>query len=263
MINKLLAYGIDGCVLHWVSDFLVGRVFQVRVDGELSAQHAVNSGVPQGSVLGPMLFLIYVNDLLTTVTSPCLLYADDIKIWRVLNDDQDPDILQDDLDRLVSWSESWEIPINKSKSKYMHIGNDLHTNAYHIGGSLLEVTKQEKDLGVVVCSSMKTAAHTSAVCSSARRMLGAIRRSFCKISREAFQVLYASYIRTRLEYASVATFPCTLGEMDTIERVQRTATRMVDGTAGLDYEDRLKFLDLFPQSYRRMRGDMIVLRHIL
>lgn len=263
LINKLKAYGIHGCTLQWITDFLTGRTFNVKVNGVSSEQRAVKSGVPQGSVLGPTLFLIYINDLLEVIKSPCLLFADDIKIWRVLNDDTDPDILQDDLDQVMLWSRTWQIPINSCKSKYMHIGSDLRTNAYHLDGTLLEITKQEKDLGVVVCNTMKTAAHTEMVCSSAKRMLGAIKRSFCKLSPKAFNVLYAAHIRSRLEYAGSAVYPCTLGEMESIERVQRAATKLVDEVSDLDYEDRLNALNLFPQSYRRVRGDMIMLRHIL
>ena len=223
-----------------VCSFLTGRTFSGRRQWELSTIRPVSSGVPQGSVLGPTLFLVHINDLLDNISSPCLLYADDIKIWRVLNDKQDPDLLQDDLDRHAAWSKTWQIPINREKSKYLHIDDDRHLNAYHVQGFLLDTSKQEKDLGVVVSSSLKTSAHTDAACFSAKRMLGVIRRSFCNLNQEAFRVLYASFIRSRLEYAGVVTFPCTVGEMDTIERVQRAATRLVDGTAGMDYEDILK-----------------------
>ena len=263
LINKLEAYGIAGGTLRWITDFLNGRTFQVRIERALSGPKAVRSGVPQGSVLGPLLFLIYINDLLDHITSPCLLYADDVKIWRVLNDEDDPDALQEDLDRLINWSETWQLPINRSKSTYIHIGNELRTNAYHMKGVLLNVTKQEKDLGVLVSDSLKTAAHTEMICSSSRRMVGAIRRSFCKLTPGAFQVLYSTHIRSRLEYGSVVTYPCTLGELEDIERVQRAATKLVDGMTGLEYGERLIALDLFPQSYRRVRGDLIAVRHVL
>lgn len=163
----------------------------------------------------------------------------------------------------MQWSQTWNLPINVSKSRYLHIGNDLRTNVYHLGGTLLELTAQEKDLGVIVSSTMKTAAHTDMICSSAKRLLGAIKRSFCKLTPKAFNVLYSAHIRSRLEYAGTATFPCTIGEMEKIERIQRTATSMVDGISELVYEDRLKALNLFPQSYRRVRGDLIMIRHIL
>ena len=88
------------------------------------------------------------------------MYADDIKIWRELRTDSDPDILQQDLDSLMTWSASWQIPINPDKCSYMHIGRDDDINAYHLNGWLLDMTQCERDLGVMVSNTLKTAAHT-------------------------------------------------------------------------------------------------------
>ena len=206
---------------------------------------------------------MYINDLLESIKSPCLLYADDVKIWRDISHEDDSDELQSDLDQLFAWTERWDLPVNPSKCKYLHIGKQTRVNAYHLGGNILDVTETEKDLGVLVCSTLKTAAHTDMVCTSSRRLLGAIRRSFSELTPEAFRTIYATHIRSRLEYASVAVFPCTAGEMESIERVQRAATRLVSGFSRMNYDERLRALNLFPQSYRRVRGDLIALRHIL
>ena len=263
LIAKLEAYGVTGDTLRWISDFLTDRSFSVRVNAVHSSQREVFSGVPQGSVLGPLLFIIYINDLLELIKSPCLMYADDIKIWRELQTDADPDILQQDLDNLMIWSSSWQIPINLDKCSYMHIGRDDDVNAYHLNGWLLDMTLCERDLGVMVSSTLKTAAHTDRVCAAARRMLGAIRRSFAKLTPTAFTLLYACHVRPRLEYGGTAAYPITLGELEQIERVQRAATRLVDGFSNMNYEERLEALNMFPQGYRRVRGDLIMMRQIL
>ena len=98
-------------------------------------------------------------------------------------------------------------PLNRAKCKYMHLGNEYTSNAYRLAGMLLEPSSQEKDLGILISNYMKTRAHTELVCCSAKRVLGAIRRSFLKLSPKAFEILYSAHIRSRLEYASVVTFP--------------------------------------------------------
>ena len=263
LLQKLENYGIVGDTLDWLKDFLIGRHFSVRIHLVRSSEMNVCSGVPQGSVLGPLLFLIYVNDILECIQSPCIMYADDLKIWRVIKDEDDADRLQQDLDFLVQWATSWCLPINAAKCSYMHIGRENTVNAFHIGGVLLPLTQCEKDLGVLVSSTLKTARHTEKACANARGMLGAIRRSFYKLSPDAFKILYASHVRPRLEYGGPAAYPITMGELDQVERVQRAATRLVDGLHGKNYEERLQALNLYPQHYRRLRGDIILLRNIL
>ena len=145
----------------------------------------------------------------------------------------------------------------------MHIGNKKSINAYHINGRLLNTTSCEKDLGVVISDTLKTAAHTNMVFASARRMLSTIRRSFTKLTMRSFRLLYSTHVRPRLEYGASVAYTCTLGEMKQIERVQRAATRMVDDIGRMEYTDRLDQLNLFPQHYRRARGDIITLRAIL
>ena len=263
LLWKLGTYGISGDTLRWLEDFLVGRSFSVRVHLEKSSFREMYSGVPQGSVLGPLLFLIYVNDLLELIKSPCLMYADDLKIWRVITDLEDPDSLQNDLNTIMKWAAEWHLPLNADKCVHMHIGKENTVNAFHIGGVLLPLTDCERDLGVFVSNNLKTSRHTEKVCASARGILGAIRRSFYKLSPTAFKTLYASHVRPRLEYGGAAAYPITLGELDQIERVQRAATRLVDGTVGKSYDERLQLLNLYPQSYRRLRGDLIMVRNIL
>ena len=263
LLRKVRAYGINEIVCRWISDFLIGRTFAVRVEETVSEWQPVPSGVPQGSVLGPLLFLVYINDLPDILQIPCLIYADDVKLWTVGNTDEDCDRLQHQLDRLWSWTEQWKMPINLQKCCYMHIGRIEASSVYNLGGDLLRQASQERDLGVMVSSSLRTWENTQKACASARGILGAIRRSFTKLTKRTFSVLFSAHVRPRLEYASSAVYPCTMAEKNLLERVQRSATKLVEGLSRLPYNSRLKELDMFPQSYRRIRGDIIFLRKIM
>ena len=121
LIKKLEAYGFSGKVLRWISNFLTNRVQRVSIKGVLSEPLPVISGVPQGSVLGPLLFLVYVNDLLDGISSNGKLFADDAKIFRQIHDDRDKEILQEDLIKLQDWSNKWLLSFNEEKCKVMHV----------------------------------------------------------------------------------------------------------------------------------------------
>ena len=192
--------GISKGIICWVSDFLTQRQFRVQVCDAVSTTRQVISGVPQGSVLDPTLFLIYINDLLERFSSPALAFADDVKLWREVSSDDDVDALQEDFNKLVIWCLEWCLPLNREKCKYLHIGKESSVNAYHLNGRLLSMTSCEKDPGVMITNTLKTAAHTNMVCTSARVMLGAIQRSFIKLTAESFQLLYSTHVRSRLEY---------------------------------------------------------------
>ncbi|MBM6549348.1 RNA-directed DNA polymerase, partial [Streptococcus dysgalactiae] len=263
LLTKLRACGIANPLLKWIADFLRGREFAVRVSNSLSAWCDAPSGVPQGSVLGPLLFLVYINDLPEQLNSPCLIYADDIKLWRTIRSGEDRAALQTDLDQLMEWTTEWTLPVNGEKCSHMHLGHQTTVNAYHLHGQPLRNSPVERDLGVMTTCTLKTVDHTEKVCTAARRTLGAIRRSFGALSPQAFTALFSSHVRPILEYGGTAAYPCTIGEMEKLERVQRAGTRMVGTLRRLPYVERLRALGLFTQAYRRMRGDLITVRKVL
>ena len=147
LIHKLQSYRIQGPLLHWLEQFLKGRSYQVRVNDCLSQPREVLSGVPQGSVLGPLLFLIYVNDLPSQLLSHKLFYADDLKTWT----SADPSALQKDLDTIMDWSSLWSLPINPSKCCHMSFGGS-HTRVFHLNTTPekteIHRTQLKKDLGI-------------------------------------------------------------------------------------------------------------------
>ena len=131
LLQKLSAYGIRGKVLEWIADFLSDRKMQIMVRSEYSEWFDVISGVLQGSVLGPILFLIYVNDILETVNSNVKMFADDTKIFRTLKNKSDSEILQADLDNLSEWSNRWCLTFNTSKCKRVHISRQSKIRVHH------------------------------------------------------------------------------------------------------------------------------------
>ncbi len=151
LINKLQSYVIHSQLIEWIQDFLSGRVQQVSVNNKCSQWSNVTSGIPQGSVLGPLLFLIFINDLPDSVTSEVFLFADDIKIFREIKGEEDQQDLQQDLTTLEDWSNKWLLRFHPGKCKHMHIGKkSSSSNTYNLHDQQLECIKEEKDIGVCI-----------------------------------------------------------------------------------------------------------------
>ncbi|CAH8623495.1 unnamed protein product [Schistosoma bovis] len=257
LMQKLTSFGIIGTVHKWIGNFLCDRRQRVRVNGTLSDWKPVKSGVPQGTILGPLLFLLYVNELPLLLRSSTLLFADDVKIWRTIKSAADHLDLQADLDDLVGWAREWGLEINARKSVLMHVG---HGNSYRytIEGKPLPCVQEHKDLGVILSHDLKTTAHCKAAAVKGFRALWSLRRAFKSFDEETFRILYPIYVRPHLEYCIQAASPCLVKDTNSIERVQRVGTKLVKGLSRLPYDERLKRLNLFPLSYRRTRGDLIL-----
>ena len=177
LLLKLKAHGIGDSITDWIEQWLTDRRQRVVVDGEVSNWKSVLSGVPQGSVLGPILFLIYINDLDDSITSNVLKFADDTKLFRKVNTDGDKQHLQNDLDRLVKWSEKWQMLFNFGKCKCLHTGHgNLNVN-YKMGDTVLGTTVKEKDLGVTISADMKVSEQCGIAASKGNQILGLIRRN--------------------------------------------------------------------------------------
>ncbi|KAH9594796.1 hypothetical protein MS3_00000503 [Schistosoma haematobium] len=190
-----------------IKDFLVGSQQRVRVNSKLSSWETVLSGVPQGTVLGPVLFLLYVNDLPCLLSSSVLLYADDVKIWRTIRCKSDSLELQNDLKKLSEWSQTWQLPINTSKCVVMHIGHQ-GTDTYTMNNTELPVVQTYNDLGVIVSQDLKTTAHCRAIAPKGFRTLWSIRRAFSHVDAKTFLTLYTVFVRPTLEYCIQAASPC-------------------------------------------------------
>ena len=257
---KMKAYGIEGKLLAWVEAFLSGREQVVRVNGELSSSKAVISGIPQGSVLGPLLFVIYINDLPDVVQSNILLFADDTKIFSKVSSKDDAVVLQKDIDALNRWSDTWLLKFNTDKCHVLTMGkfeNIVHTQRYTLYGDELDHVFEEKDLGVIIDMELTFEEHIATKVKKANGIMGLIRRSFSFLDGETFKKLYTSFVRPHLEYANPVWSPHLRKHIRLLESVQERASKLVDGMKNLEYTERLKKLDLPTLQHRRQRGDMI------
>ena len=144
-------------MINRIAKWLIGRRQRVLVDGEVSNWKSVLIGVPQGSVLGPILFLIYIyiNDLDDDITSKVLKFADDTKVFRKIKSDADRQHLQDDLNKLIEWSGKWQMLFNFGKCKCLHTGHGNEDAQYTMGGTVLNSTLKKKDLGLTISADMK------------------------------------------------------------------------------------------------------------
>ena len=257
LILKLKAHGIGNDVIKWIEKWLTHRRQRVIVDGEISNWKSVLSGVPQGSVLGPILFLIYINDLEDDISSKVLKFADGTKVFRKVTNDTDKQSLQDDLDRLVKWSEKWQMLFNFGKCKCIHIGHGNMDEEYKMGDAVLGRTTQEKDLGVTFSADMKVSEQCGIAASKGNQILGLIRRTIMYKEKQLIVPLYKAIVRPHLEYCIQAWRPYRKKDIDKLERIQRRATKMIPELRDLSYESRLLQCGLTTLETRRLRGDQI------
>jgi len=257
LIYKLDKCGIRGKVLDWISTWLTGRSQRVVINGANSGWEAVKSGVPQGSVLGPLLFTIFIEDMGVNIINRILKFADDTKTFGVSNSVQNCISLQRDLDSLVEWSENWGMTFNAQKCKVMHFGSNNLEYDYNIKGENLHKVEVERDLGILVSNDFKVAKQVDKASSSANKILGMIKRTFVSKGREIIIPLYKSIVRPHLEYCIQAWRPHYKKDIEKLEAVQRRTTKIISGMEGLSYEERLKKLGLPSLEYRRIRGDLI------
>jgi hypothetical protein len=220
-------------------------------------------GIPQGSVLGPLLLVIYINELPSLVKSCIYLFADDTKIFRPINSEADSKLLQADLDILIDWSKKWLLTFHPNKCKSMTIGKQpasrgtIYKLNYPNTVYELEKVDNEKDLGVIIDSDLNFDKHINEKVNKANSMFGMIRRSFDFLSESNFTYLYKALVRSHLDYASSVWSPYKIKHIEAIESVQRRATKQLPNLSKLSYEDRLKKLHLPTLAFRRIREVMI------
>ena len=262
LLMKIEKLGITGNLLKWITDFLTNRQQRVLINGISSEWTEVSSGVPQGSVLGPILFILFVNDLPSEVNSYCKLFADDAKLYKDLENLQDFEMIQNDIDRLCQWTIKWLMFFNVNKCKILHIGKENPNFEYQMedkDGTIknLTVVNCEKDLGIYVQDNLKFDQHISITVNRANRLVGLIKRAFSYLDEETLLVLHKTLIRPILDYGNLIWFPTLKKDIRAIENVQRRITKILPELSNLSYEERLQRLSLSTLMYRRNRMDMI------
>ncbi|CAM5140560.1 unnamed protein product [Eretmochelys imbricata] len=199
VLRKLSCHWIRGKILSWIENWLKDREQRVGINGKFSEWRGVTSGVPQGSVLGPILFNLFINDLKKGVNSEAAKFADDTKLLKIVKTKADCEELQKDLIKLSDWETKWQLKFNVDKWKVMHIGKNNLNYTYNMMGANLAATNQEKDLGVIMDSSLKTSTHCAATVKKANGMLGIIKKGSENKTDNILLPLYKSMVRPHLE----------------------------------------------------------------
>jgi hypothetical protein len=259
LMHKLRAYGISGKLHSWLSGFLAGRTQKVAVDGALSPESPVVSGVPQGSVLGPLLFLIYVNDLCEVVDTECSLFADDAKLYVVTDKDTSTDpTLAQSLANVNKWAKTWQLSLSVPKCTVFCFGTPRVIPSYSIDGNFLECVNEVVDLGVTLSQSAKTSGHCKLKSKKALQVVGHIFRSFRSRNQKFLLDMFRVYVRPIVDYNSSVWSPHLIKDVKIIERVQKRFTKRIPGLSRFDYPERLRILNLNSLAEERLKADLIL-----
>jgi len=208
--SKFKKYNIHPDSIDWIKSFLSDRKQRVQLNGVYSSCASVLSGVPQGSILGPLLFILYINDLPDSLNadSNIYLYADDAKLLRHISTIQDSLSLQDDINKKKQWTDEWLIKLNINKCKVVSYGRNIdHNYPYHINGVKLEQLDSMPDLWVNFDAQLKFHKHFDDKMNKAYIFLGVIKRNFTYFDKDAFITLYKALVRSHLEYADQVWSP--------------------------------------------------------
>ena len=229
LLLKLKHFGISGMLLDWMTNFLTKRTQKVVLDGESSSPITVTSGVPQGTVLGPLLFILYLNDLPVGIKSQVRLLADDCILYREIKSLDDSKKLQEDINTLCSWESTWQMRFNVAKCYAMHITHKkkLLPTLYKMNDSLLETVDSHTYLGVEINNKLSWAEHISKTTSKANSVLGLLRRNLYSCSSKVKETAYTTLVRPKLEYCSSIWDPYHQEHKNRLEAVQRRAARFV------------------------------------
>ena len=250
LLYKLWSFGITGNLWRWIKAYLTNRLQCVSINSCVSSPLPVISGVPQGSILGPLLFLIFINDLPTSLSSSdLLLFADDAKCAHHISCLSDCLSLQFDLDHLTLWSEAWNLHFNKEKCVILRISRKQSPTLfnYHISGDPLVTVSTHKDLGILLSSNLSWSSHYDLLLKRAYRILNLIRRTFYNVNCvQTKKVLYLSLVRSHFQYCSPLWHPHFIRDITSIETLQRRATKYILCDFSSDYKSRLIRLKFLP-----------------
>ncbi|CAH2084216.1 unnamed protein product [Euphydryas editha] len=271
LLDKLGRYGVGGSILEWFKSYLSRRPQSVAIKGFESNTYLASSGVPQGSHLGPLLFLVFINDITNEIKHCKIsLFADDLKIYRTIKNNVDAGLVQKDLNAIFTWCQTNSMTLNVNKCffiKYSRKKKPLVSN-YLIGNKPLKEVSEIRDLGVIIDKKLTFRSHVDKVVAKAARVLGFIRRNSNGFSQGVKIVLYNALVRSLLEYASVIWSPTFNVHSQRVESIQRTFTRhLAFSASGIShrrpYCQRLAWFGMMSLRNRRTLLDMCFLHKIL
>ncbi len=260
LLEKVKAHGITGPIHQWLECWLKNRTQRVVINGKSSSWTKVTSGVPQGSILGPILFAIFINDLEDDFVDDItilLKFADDTKMAQQISTEQDCKTLQNCLHILWNWSIKWGMKFNAEKCHVLHIGRNNMGHEYTLGGVKLASTEEERDIGVLINKNLKPGKQCERVARTANGVLSQILRAFSYRDKVTLPRIYKTYVRPHLEFAAPAWSPWHRGDIDVLEKVQKRLVKAVHGLKGSTYEEKLQELGLDSLEDRRAKLDLI------
>ena len=265
LLYVLEHYKINKNVISWISNLLKDRVQQTLVDGNMSNITSVTSGVPQGSVLGPQLFSLYIESLLKLLSDKCnfhiYAYADDLKILSNNNDE-----VQKGLDLLQNWALDWDLLVQPNKSEHISFNKNYITTELKINNKIIPCKTNVRDLGIILTPDLKWSTQIQKVTSKSVRLIYTLLRSFQSQDPSFYVNLYKTHIRPIIEYNSTIWNPYLITEIKQLEKIQKRFTKRLckkTNTKFSDYYDRLRLLKLETLEERRLKLDLITLFKIL
>ena len=267
LLDKLFELGFRDPVLGWMGDFLCGRLMRVVVGGSASSSRPVCSGVPQGSVLGPLLFIIFINHLVHDLHSVSHLFADDLKLYLGIS--RCPSsyvdgvgVLQSDIDTLFARATSWGLQFASHKCVRVRFvrpyADSPCPEPINIDGFELPVQSEARDLGVDVDTTLRFHRHISSISSKALGVSANILRGTVCRSPEFMKKIFIAHIRPLMDFCSTVWNTGYITDIKSLEAVQRRWTKRIDGLSNMQYSERLRYLSLFSIWGRLLRADLIL-----
>nr|CAD2193483.1 unnamed protein product [Meloidogyne enterolobii] len=268
LLDKLYACGIRGKLHRWISEFLSNRTYQVKINDVLSNPYGITTGVPQGSIIGPLMFLIYINDLSDVIPNgvKIKLFADDVKIYKVYKTKNERLELAVALKNVEEWSKKWNLDISVDKTFVLHLGKDNPRDQYKIFNNTINEVQSIRDLGIIIDDKLRFKEHINIIIRNAYLRMKTIFRIIKSRKTSTWILIYKSYIRPMLEYAPESWNTLYKTEINSLEKCQKFFTKKVFKKCNLPelpYENRLEYLNLQTLENRRKIFDLMLMYKIV
>ncbi|KAK6188521.1 hypothetical protein SNE40_004681 [Patella caerulea] len=266
LLQKLENYGVRGNILNWLTSFLKDRHMNVAIEGEHSDSVKVESGVPQGTVLGPLMFLCHINDLPDAVKSTVRLFADDCLLYKTIRSRDDHLVLQRDLQELEKWADLWGMKFNAKKCYILSV-QQKSSFFYELDNTILQQVNANPYLGLNISENLTWETHISNICKKANSTLGFLKRNLKHCPQDCRKLAYISLVRSTLEYGAVIWDPYLVKDINSLEKIQRHAARFImkDYRSGNDgcVQEMLQKLNLDTLQDRRRQSRLVFLYKII
>ena len=262
LVHKLDAVGIRGSLLKWFESYLKNRTQAVVIKGSKSNFLNVQAGVPQGSVLGPTLFLIYINDLSNSIESTIKLFADDTSMYLSLADNPNRTrILNSDMTKISTWAKKWKVTFNCQKTELVNVcrRNVILDNQLIFDSSVLQPSITHKHLGLTIQGNCKWDSHVTSLVAKCRPLVSCLKSYKYRLNRKSLEIMYKSFILPHFDYADVVWDNLTQLQIESLEQIQLEALRIIIGTVrGTSHEVIYKESGFIPLKTRRERHKLIL-----